>query len=107
MPTGPTVGTIDVPIPFTDLGGLVKSLFIVALAAAVLFFFIQLIIGGISWISAGGDPKNLESARNRITNAVVGLIIVVAAFAITLIVTTILGVNIFQTGGVDITPPSF
>lgn len=46
----------------------------------------------------------MESARGRITNAVIGLVIVVAAFAITLIFTTVLGVNIFIEGGITFPP---
>lgn len=92
----PDVGTINVPIPYTDLGKLVSNFVFVAMFGAALFFLVQIIIGGMSWINAGGDPKNLDSARNRITNAVIGLVIVAAAFAVTLIVTSILGLNIFS-----------
>lgn len=92
----PLVGEIGIPIPYMDLGEIVGNLLNIAYVAAGIFFLIQVVIGGIQWVNAGGDPKNLESARNRITNAVIGLIIVVAAFAITLIFTTLLGVNIFS-----------
>lgn len=37
---------------------------------------------GFEWMTAGGDSKKVESAKGRIGNAVVGLIILVAAFAI-------------------------
>jgi len=83
------VGTIDVNVP--DLGEIAAGLVMLAFVAAGLFFLVQVIIGGISWIGAGGDPKALEAARSRITNAVIGLLIVVAAFAIAIIFTTILG----------------
>lgn len=98
------VGKIAIPIPFDNLGEIVASLLNIAYVAAGVFFLIQVVIGGIQWINAGGDPKNLESARGRITNAVIGLVIVVAAFAITLIFTTLLGVNIFTGDVVDIIP---
>lgn len=90
---GPIVGTIDIDIP--NLGNIVGNLFILATFVAALFFFIQVVMGGISWINAGGDPKALDSARGRITNAVIGIILVIAAFVITLILTTALGINIF------------
>ena len=91
--------TIKVP----NLGKLVANFILVTYLAAAIFFLVQMVIGGISWINAGGDPKALESARARITNAVIGLLIVVAAFGFTLIVTTILGINIFS--GEEITIP--
>jgi len=88
-----TIGAIGIKLP--DFGKLVASVYFVALFAASLFFFIQLLVGGISWMSAGGDPKAMTSARNRLMNAIIGLVIVVAAFAISVIVTSALGINIF------------
>lgn len=48
-------------------------------ALAVLFFFIW---GAIEWITAGSDSKKTEQARSRITNAVIGLVILVFSFTI-------------------------
>ncbi len=96
----PDLGKITITIP--PLGTVVANLVVVAFFAAGLFFLIQVIIGGISWINAGGDPKSLDSARSRITNAVIGLVIVAAAFGITTIILTVLGINIFKPGGVNI-----
>jgi hypothetical protein len=91
-------------VPFFDnLADLVADFVKLAFLAAAIFFLVQIVIGGISWINAGGDPKALEAARARITNAAIGLIIVVAAFAVSLIVTTVLGINIFS--GEEITIP--
>jgi len=94
-----SIGKINAPN--VNLGEIVKNLLLVALFAAALFFLVQVILGGISWISSGGDQKSLDSARGRITNAVIGLVIVVAAFAISLVITSALGVNIF-TGTITI-----
>ena len=96
------VGTITVPGDLLNLGGMVKNLLLVAFFGAALFFLAQLIIGGISWMGAGGDPKAMEAARNRLTNAIIGILIVASAFAVTLIVTTVLGINIFEVGGITI-----
>jgi hypothetical protein len=89
-----TIGAIGIKPP--DLGRLVANVYLIALFAASLFFFIQLLVGGISWMGAGGDPKAMTSARNRLMNAIIGLVIVVAAFAISVIVTSALGINIFS-----------
>ncbi len=98
------IGKIErskVPL-FDNLADLVATFVRLAFLAAGIFFLVQVIIGGISWINAGGDPKALEAARARITNAVIGLVIVVAAFAVSLIMTTVLGINIFGPEGVTI-----
>ena len=99
----PDLGKITIT-NFLDPGTVVRNLVIIAFFAAGLFFFFQLLVGGISWINAGGDPKAMESARTRITNAIIGLAIVAASFGIALIVTTALGINIFKEGGVSLPP---
>jgi len=74
---------------------------LVLILAAVLFFFL-LVLGGIKWITSGGDKGQTEAARAQITAAFVGLVIVFAAWAIIGIVGTFFGVNLL--GGFDINP---
>lgn len=62
--------------------------FIVAVILAVIF----LILGGIRWITSGGDAKGIEAARKQITYAIIGLIVTLVAFAIIVIIG-----QIFQT----------
>lgn len=68
---------------------------LVVVIAAVVFFFI-LVIGGIRWIASGGDKAQTEAARNQITSALVGLVIVFAAWAIVALVKVFFGVDIFS-----------
>ncbi|MCH7541701.1 hypothetical protein IH981_02920 [Patescibacteria group bacterium] len=88
-------------IPFTNLGELIANAAILLFVAAAILAFIFIVIGGVQWIAAGGDKLGAAAARDRITAAVVGLVVVVAAFGITLIVTTLFGINIFGPGGID------
>ena len=81
--------TLDVP---GIISGLIRMTLVVA---AVVFFFI-LVIGGIKWIASGGDKGQTESARNQITAALVGLVIVFAAWAILALIKTFFGVDIFS-----------
>ena len=90
---------------FTNLGQLVRVLLFLAFFVAGIAFLFNLVIGGLQWITAGGDPKNVQSARTRITNAAVGLVIVVAAFAVTLIVGAVFGLNIFNFNFAEPPPP--
>jgi hypothetical protein len=62
--------------------------------AAAIWFFFQFTIGGWNWITSGGDKAKLEGARNRITHAAVGLIIVVAGWAILAVAGQLFGYNI-------------
>lgn len=79
---------------FDNLADIFNALLAIAFFAAGLAFLLNLVIGGIQWSSSGGDPKALETARGRIMHALVGLAIVAAAFAVTLIVEVVLGINI-------------
>jgi hypothetical protein len=91
-----------------NLGGLLSALLVLLFFFAALLAFIFIVIGGIQWITAGGDKVAAGNARDRITAAIVGLVIVVAAFAITLIITSVLGINIFSGTVIDfskIAPP--
>lgn len=68
---------------------------LVMLVVALVFFFI-LIMGGLRWVMSEGDQKAVESARSQITNALIGLAIVFAAFAIMKLIETIFGISLFK-----------
>lgn len=100
---------ITIPKPpgvnITDIGKLISAIVGTLLILAALMAFLWLIMGGISWITSGGDKTKMEEARNKITHAIVGLIIVGAAWAVMLLVQTFLGINIIGGGGVNIPLP--
>lgn len=77
-----------------NLGKLISAAVGVMLILAALLAFIFLILGGIQWITSGGDKAGMEAARNKITHAIVGLIIVGAAWAIMMLVQSFLGIDI-------------
>lgn len=74
------------------ISGLIR---LVVVIAAIVFFFI-LVIGGIKWIASGGDKAKTEEARNQITAALVGLVIVFAAWAIVALIKVFFNVDIFS-----------
>lgn len=66
---------------------------------AIIWFVIQLITGAIGIMSAGSDKAKLEGARAKITNGIIGLVIVISATFVLDLVGTIFGIpflNIFQ-----------
>lgn len=63
---------------------------------AALWFIIRIVLGGISWLSSGGDQKSLQGAQQTITNAIIGLAIVVASYAIISVIGTLLGLDILN-----------
>lgn len=86
---------------FTNLGGItifsiVSALVILVLVVAALVFFFMLVLGGIRYITSGGDKGSTESARSQITAALIGLVIVFAAWAIINLVNIFFGVDILS-----------
>lgn len=60
----------------------------VALSMLGIIFLVLLVLAGYQWMTAGGNEKEVESAQARIKTAVIGLVIVLAAYAITAFVFT-------------------
>lgn len=56
--------------------------------------FLYLLTGGLSWLTSGGDKSKLETAKDKITNALVGLVIVAAAYAVFALVGQFLGLDV-------------
>ena len=65
-----------------EMSKLVPGLINLALVIATIVFFFLLLFGGIRWITAGGDKTSLESAQKMLTSAIVGIVIVLSAWAI-------------------------
>ena len=53
------------------------------LAFLGIFFLVITIYSGFQWMTAGGNEEKVKIARTRAFNAIIGLIIVMAAYAIT------------------------
>ncbi len=105
--TGNPSITIKQPanVKIGDLGSLISALVGALLVVAALLAFFFLILGGIQWITSGGDKTGMEAARNKITHAIVGLVIVGAAWAIMLLIQNFLGITII--GGAMNLPTPF
>lgn len=54
----------------------------VTMAIAALFVLYMMITGALDWISSSGEPDKLKKAQGKITNALVGVFILVAVFTI-------------------------
>jgi len=94
-------GEIGVPKPanmkITEVGALISSIIQVAFIIAGILVFAFLVWGGIEWITSGGDKTKTELARNRITNALVGLAIVAASYAVMRLISYFFGLNFLET----------
>lgn len=75
------------------IGSLIGSLIGIFLILAFVTAFIYMLMGGFDWITAGGDKAKLQGARDKITNAMIGLIVVGSSWAIMMIVGSFLGID--------------
>lgn len=80
----------------TDFGRMFSSVLNVVMLLAAILVFAYLIFGGIQWITSGGDKGKAEEARNKITAAIIGLIIVAASYAVINLVVNFLGFGSFN-----------
>lgn len=76
-----------------NLGSVISTLLSFVMALAALIVFLYLIWGGIEWITSGGDKSKTENARNKITAAVLGLIVLAASYAILMLMLQVLGLG--------------
>jgi hypothetical protein len=90
------VGEQFQPATTLSVEGMVSGFIKLILVIAGLAFFFILVIGGVKWIISGGDKAHTEGARNQITAALVGLVIVFSAWAIIQLINTFFGVNILE-----------
>lgn len=60
---------------------------------------VYLLWGGIEWITSGGDKGKVDAARTKITNAVIGIIVLGASTAILSLVQKFLGICFLKIGG--------
>lgn len=75
---------------------IIPVLFSLLLVVTGIIFLFILIMGGIKWMMSEGDDKKLASARNQVTNALVGLAIVFAAWAVVALINTIFQINLLS-----------
>ena len=72
---------------FTGIGSIVNSV----LGLVGIVFFILLIYGGYLWMTAQGEESQVEKSKNIIKSAIIGLVVTMSAFAISVFVMSSFG----------------
>ncbi|OGM28034.1 hypothetical protein A3D00_05470 [Candidatus Woesebacteria bacterium RIFCSPHIGHO2_02_FULL_38_9] len=89
------IGSPSAPNIFNSVLSLTIGLLSVV---AGIWFLIQIIIGGIGIVGSGGDKAALTSARQKITNGLIGIIVVIAGVFIAKLIGDLLGIDILNPG---------
>lgn len=76
------------------------------IVVAGLFLILYLLWGAFDWIVSGGEKEKITKAQNKITNAVVGIVLVFAVLVVFNILAGILGIIKPGTNGWEFILPS-
>jgi len=83
-----------------NIGDIVSELLKYLFPLAGLLVLLYLLLGGFQLMTSAGDPKKMQEAKGKLTNALVGFMIIFMAYWLVQIVGKILGIeaisNIFR-----------
>ena len=65
-----------------DLVTIIGKVIGIALSVVGIVFLVLIIYAGYTWMTAGGDPKRVDKAKQILINATVGLVLTLSAYAI-------------------------
>jgi hypothetical protein len=77
-----------------DIGNIVSALLPYLFSLAGLLLLLYLLFGGFQLMTSAGDPKKMQEAKGKLTNALVGFFIVFISYWLVQIVGTILGIEV-------------
>ena len=80
----------------TGIIPIVQTVIQVVLSFLGVVFLILVIYGGFLWMTASGNEEQVGKAKNILKSAIIGLIIVMMAYAISWFVTNAIGENALQ-----------
>jgi len=102
-PNDGTVDGIEGPNSGGPLASLIARLWQTMVIIGSILVILYFVWGAIDWLTAGGDENKLKKARGRMTDAFIGLALLVASFAIMKFLEFVFGFDI--TKPVWPTPP--
>lgn len=74
-----------------DLKNLVVNIIKIVLSILGLFFTVLIILAGFRWMNSRGNEDEVSKAKSQLLNAIIGIIIIIAAYAITVFVISMTG----------------
>ena len=76
--------------------GLVTIVKNIAIPLSVICVVLLLIYGGYMLMSSKGDPDKLQEAKQVITNAIIGFVVILLCVAILILISNTLGLGIYE-----------
>jgi len=105
----PVVNTAVGNLPTSNSGSTVLQIFLTngmtfAFGLGILVLLVMLLIGAYEYITAGGDKEGLAKSSKRMTQAVIGLVLLFSIYLIAYIVGYLFGINVLQVNIPQLTP---
>ncbi|MBP9781378.1 hypothetical protein KBC89_01865, partial [Candidatus Woesebacteria bacterium] len=83
------------------------SILSIVISIAFIMLLIYLIWGGFAWITSSGDKGKLDEARNRMSTAIIGIIVLSSVVALFMLVQQMLGICVLDFWGTAcVAPPA-
>lgn len=80
----------------TGLAFYISQIWKTVIVVGGLAFLMYLVTGGLEWLTAGGDKSKVEGAQKKISNALVGLTLLVSSYAIVAFLSEVLQIDILN-----------
>lgn len=90
------VGSIPDPVKFANIGAILNAAIPFIFAFAGIGLLLMLLAAGFNFLTSAGDPKKLEAGKQRLTNAIVGFLIIFVAYWAVQIAGVIFGIKEIQ-----------
>lgn len=87
---------ITVDSSFFYIQNIISTIISLLMIVAVVYFLWHASMGGYHLIASEGTPDEVKKAKNELTWAITGLIIVFSIFAILRLAGTIFGIDLFK-----------
>jgi hypothetical protein len=88
----PTISPVD-SLGGNTLSGILTKVLNIILGLTGLVAVIFLIIGGVKYITSGGNDKSVAAAKNTIMYAVIGIIVIFLAYVIVKVIANTITAN--------------
>ena len=75
---------------------LISNVLVVLTVVAGIAFTLYFLLGGLNWITAGGDKGKIEKAKSMMTSGAIGMIVIAVSYAITWIIGRALSIDILN-----------
>ena len=85
----------DIP-QLSEFEVIFKRIVGIAIGFAGVAFFVMLLVGGFKYLTAGGEPPAIESARKTLTFAISGLILIALSYLFLRFIGVFTGVDVTQ-----------